>query len=372
MNKKKLDSINQRITSRKDAWYWQIGREISLAESMEIWADKHRGIKTDELLVLVNKYSDVKVAEIDDVDNNAQENLGFINSVRKGKLENGKEVIIRCHPKGVRNGYFYVESLAAKIAIKNRLPSYMTYCIHELKDSNDIAFQVIEKCKGTAIKKWLEVNPRDEDKIMLEAGKTLAKLHTIKVDGFGPFDNEEAKQGRLIGIHNNFAKSVRAGLKKSLVHLIDFNVITQEQAKLLDDLYHENNPLLKYEQGVLIHKDFVDWNLLTDGDRITGILDWDECASGDPIADIASWSSMTPLSRLDKFLEGYFSDNPRPEFFDEKLQLLSLRCIIDNMALRSQRSRYIKSEFLTELIKLGKVQLAESFKYFGIAVGSSE
>lgn len=370
MNSIKIDSINQRITNRKNAWYWQTGRDISLIEAMAIWSDKHHGIENNFLLDLVNKNMTIPVVEIFAIDENAQENLGFVNSVRKGKLANGQEVIIRCHPKGIKNGYFYVESLAAKIVVEHGLPSYQTFCIHELENHDDIAFQVIEKCKGIAIKKWLESNPDDVDKIMIEAGKTLAKLHTIKVDGFGPFDNEEAKKGKLIGTHDSFAKSVRAGLEKSLKDLVNFNIITQEQAEKLDKLYDENSPLLKCNQGVLIHKDFVDWNLLTDGNKITGILDWDECASGDPIADIASWSSMTPLSRLDKFIEGYFYCETKPELFDEKLQLLSLRCTIDNMALRSQRKQYIKSDFLNELIALGKEQLIASFKYFGIPIKS--
>ena len=366
-----IKSINERITDRTNAWYWQIGRNISLSEAMIIWSDKHRGIKNDFLLTLVNHYLDIKLATICEVDQNAQENLGFINSVRKGALTNGQEVIIRCHPKGIRNGYFHVESLAAKLALEHGLPSYNTYCIHDLESNEDIAFQVIEKCEGVAIKKWLETNPNDVDKIMIEAGKTLATLHTIKVPGFGPFDNEEAKKGNLIGIHSSFAKSVRAGLESSINILVDYKVITTEQSELLNELYNENSPLLECNQGVLIHKDYVDWNLLTNGNQITGILDWDECAAGDPIADIASWSSMTPLCRLDRFLEGYFSNTPKPELFDKKLQLLSLRCTIDNMALRSQRTQYIKSDFLTELIELGKEQLLASFKYFDIPVESA-
>ena len=372
MNNTNLESINKRITDRKNAWYWQTGRNISLSEAMKIWTDKHRGIDNNFLLNLANKNLIVKIAKIYDINEDAQENLGFVNSVRKGELTNGQEIIIRCHPKGLQNGYFHVESLAAKMAVENGLPSYTTYCIHELENTNDIAFQVIEKCQGTAIKKWLESNPQDVDNIMIEAGKTLAKLHTVKVDGFGPFDNNMAKKGKLVGIHNSFAKSVRAGLDNSLDVLVDFKVITLIQRNMLDDLFTENSPLLKCHQGVLIHKDFVDWNLLTDGDKITGILDWDECASGDPIADIASWSSMTPLCRLDKFLEGYFYNTIKPELFDEKMQLLSLRCTIDNMALRSQRTKYIKSDFLTELIKLGNEQLAASLKYFKIPCETEE
>jgi Predicted aminoglycoside phosphotransferase len=367
-----IDSINKRITDRSNAWYWQTGRDISLEEAMGIWTDKHSGINTRELLNLVNQKFGTKVVSIFNVEEDSQENLGFVNSVRKGKLADGTEIIIRCHPKGVKNGYFYVESLASNLACNHGLPSYKTYHIHELENRDDISFQIIEKCKGIAVQKWFDSNPQDVDKIMIEAGKTLAKIHEINVPGFGPFDNEQAKKGNLVGIHDSFAKSVRAGLQNSLNVLIDFNVITQEQSEELNKLYSEDSPLLKCDQGVLIHKDFVDWNMLTDGNEITGIVDWDECASGDPVADIASWSSMNPLSRMDKFLQGYFESKLKPELFDEKLQLLSLRCTIDNMALRSQRSQYIESDHLNELIALGKEQMAESFKYFQIGIENQD
>lgn len=63
MINKNLDSINDRITDRSNAWYWQIGRNISLEEAMEVWTDKHSGIETDVLLDLVNRNLTVKVAE---------------------------------------------------------------------------------------------------------------------------------------------------------------------------------------------------------------------------------------------------------------------------------------------------------------------
>lgn len=363
-----LNAVNKIITDRSDIFTWQ-SIDIPLAVKDAIWSDKHKGITSEGLLDLVNESSGVSLAEIADFDLDAQENLGFINSVRKGKLADGTEVIVRCHPRGVRNGYFPVESLAAQTAVNNGLPSYKTYAIHELLDTDDIAFQVIEKCPGVAVERHLEANPQDADGLMVEAGATMARLHRIKVNGFGPFDNEQAKQGQLVGLHDSYAKSVRAGLANSLRALLEYEVITTEQSDAIDELFDENSPLLQCEQGVLVHKDFADWNLLTDGNKITGILDWDECASGDPVVDIASWRSMAKPERVGKFLEGYFGEEPRPEHFDDKLELLTLRCTIDNMVQRVQRKRYAPADKMAkvaELVELGEAQMAHAFEYFGI------
>ncbi len=202
--------INKRICDRNESWCWQTDRKISQEEVREIWQDKHRGISNEELIEKVNKsLKGDKLISINDVDKNAQENLGFINSVRVG---------------------------------------------------------------------------------ILETGKMMRKMHGLKVKGFGSFDNEKAKLGKLECLHSSLADFVNCGLKNNLLTLVKYKTITEEQQSKILKLFSKDNLLLDCEQSVLIHNDFVDWNLLTDGNTITGILDLDECAGGEAVCDIASWS----------------------------------------------------------------------------------
>lgn len=360
-----LQDINNRIIDRQNSFFWQTDRRISQDETRAIWEDKHRGITSKDLLTAVNKEMKGQVAEIKEVRENDQTNLGFINSVRVGVLKNGKEIIVRCHPKGVKNGYFHVESLVANLLKEHNLPAYTTYAIHDLTNENDVAFQVIEKLSGTAMKKHFETNPQDIDKLMFEAGKTLAKIHSIKVEGFGSFNNELAKQGKLVGLQNNFENFILCGLSSNLDVLVKYNHITPEQRKNIISLY-TNNPLLKCKQAVLVHNDYADWNLLTDGETISGILDLDECCASDPLCDIACWMSMAPTERVKQFLLGYFQNNAKPENFEEKINLFTLRYVISNMVQRSYRSEYIHTDFLNELLNQGKKQIVDLLRYFNI------
>ena len=112
-----LAVINSRITDRSDCFYWQTDRKISAEEAAIIWKDRHSGITNDELLERINsELTENRLIYIEPINKDAQTSLGNVNSIRIGVLENGKKVIIRCHPKGVKNGYFYSESLAAEIA----------------------------------------------------------------------------------------------------------------------------------------------------------------------------------------------------------------------------------------------------------------
>lgn len=367
MNGLNLQTINATIADRSDVFYWQTDRAVEPEDAGHIWADRHKYFTDSELLERVNEVlADDKLTAIEPLDLDAQTNLGNVNSVRVGLLASGKEIIIRCHPKGVRNGYFHAEAAAAYIATEAGLPSFHTLAVHDYEGGNDFAFHVLDKLSGTAIKKWLEAHPKDEAVLLPQIGKMMARLHRIKVAGFGPFDNERAKDGELIGLHKTFGEAVRAALQFNLDVLTKENILTAEQADAIANLFSDNNPLLALSQAVLVHNDFADWNLLTDGQDVTGILDWDECVAGDPLSDIACWSTFFEPERLHSFLGGYWQVADKPAGFQDKFELLRLRYTVSKMTLRIRRYSWDPSVPRKQKIETGKTHLAQSMGYFGI------
>jgi aminoglycoside phosphotransferase (APT) family kinase protein len=361
-----MEQINEGIADRSDVFYWQTDRKVDPEQAGHIWADRHRYFTDHELIDDVNGVlGDDKLASVTPLDPDHQTNLGNVNSVRIGQLESGEEVIIRCHPRGIKNGYFYSEAIAAQKVVELGLPSYKTLAVHELNGGEDFAFQVIEKLPGTAIAKWLEQRSEDETTLITEAGKMMARVHQVKVSGFGPFDNEKAKHGELVGLHETLGDSVRAGLPFNLEVLQQYDVFTTEQAEAVAKLF-ESNPLLDSTESVLVHNDFADWNLLTDGKTVTGILDWDECVASDPISDIACWSTFFNPGRLQGFLDGYFSVAEKPDDFQDKFELLRLRYTVSKMTLRLRRYSWEPTDAIRDRIETGKLHLAESLKYFGL------
>lgn len=361
-----LEKINAGIADRHDVFYWQTDRAIEPEQAGHIWADRHRYFTDGELLDRVNGVlSGDSLAEIEPLDLDAQTNLGNVNSVRVGRLTSGKEVVIRCHPRGVKNGYFHAEAVAAGKAKEASLLSYDTLAVHDYEGNDDFAFQVIEKLAGTAVMKWLETHPEDEDKLLPQMGRVMAQLHQIKVNGFGPFDNEKAKSGELVGLHQTFGEAVRAGLPFNLDVLKQYGVLTEQQAEAVARLF-DGNPLLDAQKAVLVHNDFADWNLLTDGQDVTGVLDWDECVGGIPESDIACWSTFFDPERLKGFLDGYFEVAEKPNGFDERFELMRLRYVVSKMTLRLNRYSWEPTDFMREKIETGKAHLAQSMEYFGL------
>lgn len=361
------NEVNRKLVDRSRVFYWQTDRNIDPEAAGRIWADRHKYFKDDELMKTVNgSFGDDSLVSLKPLDLDAQTNLGNVNSVRVGTLASGKDIIIRNHPRGVENGYFHAESLASSIAKKNRLPSYGTITIHDIDNVDDHAFQVIELLPGIAIAKWLEEHPEDEQTLLREIGKSMAKLNSIPVKGFGPFDNKKAANGELQGIHDTFESAVNASLDFNCDVLKNEDIFSQSQVEEIKKLF-EDNPLLKYDKSVLVHNDFADWNLLTDGEQITGILDFDECVGGHPVSEIACWSTFFEPSRLSKMLDGYWSETVKPENFDKIFQLLRFRYTISKMTLRIRRYNWDPSELMKEKIEIGKIHLKESMKYFEIS-----
>jgi hypothetical protein len=97
-----LVRINSSIADRQNVFYWQTDRTVTPQEAGEIWADRHRYFSDHELVESVNAVlREDKLVFIEPLYLQAQTNLGNVNSVRSGRLKSGKEVILRCHPKGV-------------------------------------------------------------------------------------------------------------------------------------------------------------------------------------------------------------------------------------------------------------------------------
>ena len=368
LSNKRIEEINNNIIDRTNTFYWQTDRSLTPQEAGIIWADRHKNFTDDEIFININKTlsKDNQIKELVSLNLEAQENIGNVNSVRIAILASGKQVIIRLHPKGIRNGYFHAESLAAYISKEHNIPSYSTISIHDFESANDFSFQVIEKLAGSAIKKWLEKYPNDENKLLFEVGQTLAKVNQIKVTNFGPFSNEKAKKNVLIGLHESYAKAIQAGLDFNLIVLKENDMLTDIQINKIEKLFSDENPSLRCSQPVLIHNDFADWNLLTDGNKVTGVIDWDECVGGDFISEIACWSTFFEPSRLNLMLNGYWTIRDKPADYQDRFELLRLRYILSKMTLRIRRYSWDPSDFIREKISTGKIHLSESLKFFNI------
>lgn len=354
------------LTDRKNCFYWQTDRKLSAEDYARIFLKRHEVLTGELIRILRNGITTIphlNKIEISDPDENVIR--GNVNIVRK-VLINNQTYIVRMHPKNVKNGYFYVEQVAHDLAIQTGLPVAKIWEVHEAVDPEDMDFILMSVLPGETLDNYLLKDKTNEEYLLLRAGVLMAQTHSISVDGFGPFDNTIAKtEQRLVGLHENYHDFVWAGLEENLQRLILLKVIDETQARNMKLVFEK----ISYEPldgPRLIHNDMADWNLLTDGKGITGILDWDECHGGDPIADLACWSTFFTMDRYKKFLVGYKSVASLPADYEKRFHFYRLRYTISKMALRVKRYTVDTSEFVRSRIESGKVALTEELEWFSV------
>jgi hygromycin-B 4-O-kinase len=138
--------------------------------------------------------------------------------------------------------------------------------------------------------------------------------------GYGPFDS----QGN--GTHATWRDFLTAIASPS-----QYDWAVAGQRVDLDCIYPLLNEILALaehcpEARQLIHGDFGSNNVLTDGNRITGVIDWSEAMIGDPLYDVANilfWRSWLPcMEQQASFFEAHRADHLRQT---ERLRCYQLR-----------------------------------------------
>ena len=371
VKKSRMTEINTQSTDRHDMFYWQSDRPMTMQECAIIFGERHKQITNEKLAVMVREELRNRTCNEDiNVDSEAviggeHYTVGSVNINRGFALSNGQDIVGRFHPRALKNGYFAVESLVAKIALERGLPAAEPLAVHWSEANDDLDFILFRRVEGQNMKHRIKGHPEEEAALLFETGATMARLHEIECDGYGFFDNEAAQLGTLVGIHKNYRDHVLAALPPNLETIIGAGYITLQQAHRIESLLHDS-VILKATPSRLIHNDMADWNIIVKDRKIAALIDWDEAHSGDPVADIACWSLFFTRSRLDGLLEGYRSVSELPVDFDERLHIYRLRYLVSKLALRHKKITYDTSEIMQSLVRAGVEALEDESKYFDL------
>lgn len=112
-----------------------------------------------------------------------------MNSACHATLADGTKVVIRTHPEGVKNGYFYVEAVATQLAKDLGLPTCSTYFVSDSETPIPFDYMITEALPGNVIQALWPLDSELDKKIVEQTGRILAKINSIKVDGFEEKDH---------------------------------------------------------------------------------------------------------------------------------------------------------------------------------------
>lgn len=358
------------LSDRTNMFYWQTNRKISARQQKDIFLTRHARLDDGLLQKAVAEGmkhagfsgDDTRIASHDPIIA-----FGSVNTVVPVTLKSGREIVIRMHPPEVKNGYFWVEAVATKLAKAAVVPTYTCLVIDDTKAHVPFDYMITTRESGRPMQDVWPLSPDLEERLVTETGRYAAMIHSIKPTGFGFFLNDIAKQeGQLVGQYRTLRKHIEAGLEEDLGFLQDSQTITGKQRKTIEGLFMRHADTLSLQKSVLVHNDIADWNQLTDGHHITGIMDWDECVGGDPVMELAAYNLFFGEPRISWFVRGYEEVRKLGDW-KEKFELYKLRYLVSKLHLRKKRSLVEDSEFLRRNLVRGLEVLREVFDYFGVS-----
>lgn len=322
--------------SRDNMFYWQSDRPYTAEQINAIFLQRKTNYRQDEVKAAASYAVKEEVVRLQEAINQ-----GSVNIVCPFTTKSGKHGVIRVHPPQVKNGYFFVEREAMNLASGVGVPTPKTILVEDSRTVAPFDYMVMEKVEGDVMRPVVEQNPSLHPKLLKEIGSYLGKLHQIRPEGYGFFDNKKARNGVLSGIHQTNEEHFLSALD------LDEAFHQSNQGSVKTDLFHRAIQILRANSKVshcanptLVHNDIADWNTVVNGDTVTGILDWDECFSGDPVFEFATLSLFYTDDQMEMIKQGYVETGKLPNDYDSKFPLYVMRYIVNKSKIAITKIKY--------------------------------
>jgi aminoglycoside phosphotransferase (APT) family kinase protein len=221
--------------------------------------------------------------------------LGNTSKVYFG-LYNDQKVIIKI---GRDPRKYRVEMGGLELFHKYGVPGPQTVAFRKKAKFIDKPVLIQTAAYGIALKQLAmeQITP----KLWQAAGRTLRRIHDIKLEGFGTLD---LSSGKLEGQSATLNQRYLDQKPYVLQYLAKCKFLSSSDIEKIEAAFCN---ILEADvgQASFLHNDFDRNHIFTDGERITGIIDLGAAYAGDPRSDIAvSHYFLPPDARAD-FDRGY-------------------------------------------------------------------
>jgi aminoglycoside phosphotransferase (APT) family kinase protein len=166
----------------------------------------------------------------------------------------------------------------------------------------------------------------DVGAVLREAGRDLALIHTIPVEGFGWIRRDRPDATRLQGA----LPTLRAfALEEAPSHLAALGgVLAASEFRAIDRAIADGESWLTTRNAVLVHGDLDTTHIFHHQGEYRGIIDFGEIRGADPFYDLGHFAlhdgEKIPYRVLPSLLAGYGEVTPLPPDAEPRLWLWSL------------------------------------------------
>jgi len=261
----------------------------------------------------------------------AEKYLSYIISVEpvpKGRSTFVYRVITNC-------GSYYMRflpedaSFAAEVLAHNamrsagvRVPQVIAF--EDKNELTGLSAMLLDEIPGICIE---EHKPkRNLQDIVREAGRQLALIHSIPIDGFGWIDR--SSYDTLKGEKASFDEYFSEYLNHDLQALRQYP-FSEEEVMEITDLMMKAKEILNVKKAVLVHGDFDISHIFHSSGKFSGIIDFGEIRGNNPLFDLATFVGFYQDRELYSYLlEGYSEIAPLTDKDLYGVELMALFIIL--------------------------------------------
>lgn len=219
------------------------------------------------------------------------------------------------------------DSFASEVLIHNKLldVGVKVAKVIEFEEKNKItslSLMILDEIAGDSIE---NNSPKDHLRdVLIGAGRDLALLHRIPVDGFGWIDKKShlRLKGEKSSFEDFFCEYIDDDVEK--LNLYDF---TQDEINHIEKYMESATKVLKVEEAVLVHGDFDISHIFHQEGKYSGIIDFGEVRGCNRLYDLASFIGLYQDEKSYAYLlEGYsqISDLSEDDLYSVELMALSI------------------------------------------------
>lgn len=185
------------------------------------------------------------------------------------------------------------------------------------------------------------------DRIAMEAGRDLARINQLPVDGFGWLKVHPEHPTRLYGESPTFHAFALASRAADLAYLSKY-VLDERTITAIEHALNRYDAKLDIPQAYLAHGDFDTTHIFQDDGQYTGIIDFGEVRGAGPVYDLAHFrirDDALPAYPFFSALErGYQEITPPPPDYEQRLRFTSV--LINIRALSRAFQTRLPDEFI--------------------------
>lgn len=247
-----------------------------------------------------------------------------------------KEIFFRSDDGKIDDEYMLAEEAAMNLARQRGVPVPHVYVTDTSKTLFPVRYQLMERVSGERMSNFYQDGTLDREQTSRELGRHLARLHTIKLEGFGFFNTEVLRaENKIIGLNKTNREYFYTKLNDHLRCLRDTEFLDKQEVQDIERLIGAFDKVLDIGQGSMVHKDIAFWNLIGTSTKVNAIVDWDDVISGDLIDDIAVVRCFYGEDIFRPLLEGYREVVPLPDDFYPRLWLYMIRNMLWKAVFRT-------------------------------------